>query len=166
MSETGSSATGMTGRRVEDATPVLEEVSTLLSESVGFLLSKAADQIERRFSETLRPYGISPRQYGVMASIAHQGPQFQQKLGERLGIDRTSMVNIIDTLEDAKLVTRVRDHQDRRRYAITLSEKGDALISETLMAIDADVHKKYLSVLDPDERAQLLSILRRVVQAN
>jgi DNA-binding MarR family transcriptional regulator len=155
----------MTGRHAEDAMPVLEEVPTVLWESVGFLLSKAADQIERRFAETLRPYGISPRQYGIMTVIAHQGPQSQQKLGERLGIDRTSMVNIIDTLEDAELVNRIRDHDDRRRYAITLSDKGEALIRKKLMAVDADVHEQYLTVLEPDEKQQLLSILRRLVQA-
>ncbi len=165
MSKTGSNGTSMTGRHAEDAMPVLEEVPTVLWESVGFLLSKAADQIERRFAETLRPYGISPRQYGIMTVIAHQGPQSQQKLGERLGIDRTSMVNIIDTLEDAELVNRIRDHDDRRRYAITLSDKGEALIRKKLMAVDADVHEQYLTVLEPDEKQQLLSILRRLVQA-
>jgi DNA-binding MarR family transcriptional regulator len=156
----------MTGRHVEGATPVLDDVPAVLWESVGFLLSKAADQIERRFSETLRPYGISPRQFGVLASIAHQGPQSQQKLGERLGIDRTSMVNIIDTLEDTKLVTRVRDRDDRRRYAITLSKKGDALLRDKLMAVDAETHKHYLGVLEPGEQQLLLNILRRLVQSN
>lgn len=156
----------MTGRRIEDATPVLDDVPTVLWDSVGFLLSKAADQIERRFSDTLRPYGISPRQFGVLASIAHQGPQSQQKLGERLGIDRTSMVNIIDTLENMNLVDRVRDRDDRRRYAITLSKKGDALVREQLMAVDAETHQQFLAVLEPDDQKRLLSILRRLVQPN
>jgi DNA-binding MarR family transcriptional regulator len=153
-------------RETGDPSPNLDSVATELWDSTGFLLSKAADQIERRFAGALRPYGISPRQYGVLATIARQGPQSQQQLGERLGIDRTTMVNIIDHLEEVGLVTRIRDRVDRRRYAITLSAKGDKMIHKTLFGIDADAHQDYLEVLDEGEDAQLLDILRRLVKAN
>jgi DNA-binding MarR family transcriptional regulator len=166
VSDTATNGTSITGRHVQDATPLLDSVPAILWESAGFLLSKAADQIERRFAAALRPYEITPRQYGVLASIAHQGPQSQQQLGERLGIDRTSMVNIIDSLEDTKLVMRVRDKEDRRRYAITLSDKGDSLIRDTLMSVDEEIHRSYLTVLEAGEDAQLLEILRRLVKAN
>jgi DNA-binding MarR family transcriptional regulator len=151
---------------VEDATPQLDAVPSVLWDSVGFLLSKAADQIERRFALALKPYEVSPREYGVLATIAHQGPQSQQQLGERLGIDRTSMVNIIDSLEGHGLVTRVRDRLDRRRYAITLSEKGGKLIRDALSAVDAETHADYLSVLAKGEGDQLLDLLRRLVANN
>jgi DNA-binding MarR family transcriptional regulator len=146
--------------------PELDSVASELAQSVGFLLSKAAHQIERRFADALRPHRIAPREYGVLASIARQGPQSQQKIGERLGIDRTTMVNIIDALEDRGLVTRIRDRVDRRRYAITLSAAGKRLIYETLFDIDLEVHNGYLSVLRRGEDEQLLDILRRLVKAN
>jgi DNA-binding MarR family transcriptional regulator len=165
MSETVSNETSLIGRHVEEAAPRLESVPSVLRESVGFLLSKAADQAESKFAAALRPHGISPRQYGVLASIAHQGPQSQHDLGERLGIDRTSMVGIIDALEDAGFVKRVRDPLDRRRYGITLSEEGEALLSERLMRINAETHAEYLSALNADERDQLFDFLRRLVQA-
>jgi DNA-binding MarR family transcriptional regulator len=133
---------------------------------VGFLLNKAAHQIERRFADALRSHKLAPREYGVLASIARQGPQSQQQIGERLGIDRTTMVNIIDDLEDAALVTRVRDRVDRRRYAITLSPDGERLIHETLFDIDAETHNSYLAVLEQREHEQLLDMLRRLVRSN
>lgn len=146
--------------------PELDSVASELWQSVGFLLNKSAHQIERRFADALRPHKIAPREYGVLASIARQGPQSQQQIGERLGIDRTTMVNIIDDLEDADLVTRIRDRVDRRRYAITLSTKGERLIHETLFDIDVETHDGYLTVLRQDEQEQLLDILRRLVRAN
>lgn len=153
-------------RETGDPSPELDAVVPELWDSAGFLLSKAADQIERLFADALRPHGISPRQYGVLASIFRQGPQSQQQLGERLGIDRTTMVNIIDHLEDSGLVTRIRDRVDRRRYAITLSAKGRRLIGDKLLGIDVDAHSGYLAVLSEGEDEQLLDILRRVVMAN
>jgi DNA-binding MarR family transcriptional regulator len=154
-----------TEHQTEAATPSLDSVPGVLWGSVGFLLSKAADQSERRFAEALKEHKIAPRQYGVLASISSQGPQSQQQLGERLGIDRTSMVNIIDSLEDTGLVSRVRDREDRRRYAITLTEKGNELIIGTLLDVDATSHDEYLSVLRAGEKEQLLDLLRRLVQA-
>jgi DNA-binding MarR family transcriptional regulator len=149
-----------------DPSPELDFVTTELWQSVGFLLNKAAHQIERRFAEALRSHEIAPREYGVLASIARQGPQSQQQLGERLGIDRTTMVNIIDSLEDGDLVTRIRDRVDRRRYAITLSAKGERLIHGNLFDIDVETHDSYLAVLQQSEREQLFDILRRLVKAN
>lgn len=143
-----------------------EGVPARLWASPGFLLSKAADQIENRFAEGLRPYSISPREYGVLASIADEGPQSQHQLGQRLGIDRTTMVNIIDDAEAADLVERHRDPDDRRRYAITLSAAGERLIREVLPAVDDKTHDGYLSVLSPAERDQLRDMLRRLIVAN
>jgi DNA-binding MarR family transcriptional regulator len=153
-------------RETVSPSPDLDAVASELWQSVGFLLSKAADQVERRFADALRPYKISPREYGILASIVRQGPQSQQQLGERLGIDRTTMVNLIDALEDIGLATRVRDRVDRRRYAITLSPKAERLMHDTLFAIDVEAHREYLSVLAQGEDEQLLDMLRRLVKAN
>lgn len=152
--------------RAGSPTSIPEEVPAQLWMSPGFLLSKAADQVESRFAEALRPHHITPREYGVLSAIAQQGPQSQQQLGERLGIDRTTMVNIVDSLEDGDLVRRVRDKVDRRRYAVTLSAKGERLMGQALPAVDAQAHAVYLAVLAPAEREQLLDMLHRVIVAN
>lgn len=141
----------------------LDSVPPELWVSPGFLLSKAADRIEFLFARALRPHGISPREYGVLASVAREGSQSQQQLGERLGIDRTTMVNIIDDLEGKGLVVRMRDPADRRRYGITLSPEGERLIRDVLFNIDVETHDAYLSVLRPGEEKQLLDMLRRLV---
>lgn len=158
---------GLTSRSDRAAVlPDLKNAPNQLWGSPGFLLSKAADQVETQFAVALRPHEISPREYGVLASITDQGPQSQQQIGERLGIDRTTMVNIIDDLEKRDLVIRVRDKQDRRRYAITLSAQGAALLTEVLPEVDAAAHDRYMAVLDQGERDALLDMLRRLIAAN
>lgn len=141
----------------------LGELSEELSHSHGFLLNKAAERIAAEFELALRPYGISPREYGILSLIHSRGPQSQQRIGKLLGIDRTTMVNVVDHLEQAGLVIRFRDLNDRRRYAVTLSEKGETLLTRDLVMINEVAHNTFLSRLEPAERDQLLDMLMRLV---
>lgn len=141
-----------------------EELSEGLSRSVGFLLSKAADLVTADFAEALRAYGVRPREYGVLTLIEERGPQSQQRIGERLQIDRTTMVAIIDSLERAGLVTRVRDPEDRRRYAVTLSDRGRELLARDLHRVAEGVHGDFLAALPPEDGARLLDMLTTLIR--
>jgi len=134
-----------------------------LSASPGFLLSKAAEIVTAHFSRALKPYGINPREYGVLAFITEHGPQSQQRIGERLNIDRTTMVNIIDDMESSGLVARLRDSTDRRRYAITMTDKGETLVDTELGRINRVAHDDFLSVLSSEESKVLIELLHRLV---
>jgi hypothetical protein len=70
----------------------------------------------RRYkTEALAPFGIDPREPGILLVIASHEPGSQQQAAQRLGIDRTSMVARIDALEDKDLVTRQPHAKDRAR---------------------------------------------------
>jgi DNA-binding MarR family transcriptional regulator len=99
----------------------------------------------------------------VLALIHHEGPQSQQRLGELLRIDRTTMVTVIDELEQRGLVQRTRDPADRRRYAITLTPDGDKLMAGDLGRLDQRVNAAFLRPLSAAERRQLVELLRRLV---
>ncbi len=145
--------------------PVLNEqdLSPELSESVGFLLSKAADLATADFEQSLRPYAIKARDYGVLTLLHQRGALSQQRIGEHLQIDRTTMVAVIDDLEGAELVTRMRDPADRRRYAVTLTGKGCELFDGALSQVDREVHDAFLAPLSAAERDALLDMLLRLV---
>jgi DNA-binding MarR family transcriptional regulator len=145
-------------------TVVEEELSEGLSRSIGFLLSKAAGLVTADFEDALRAYGIRPREYGVLTLVEERGPQSQQRISERLQIDRTTMVAIIDSLEKAGLVTRVRDPEDRRRYAVTLSDRGRELLAHDLHRVSQRVHGDFLAPLPAQERARLVDMLITLIQ--
>lgn len=150
----------------EQAPLTPDAVPDTLWNSIGFLLSKAADQVESQFAAALLPYGVTPREYGILTTIARRGPQSQQQIGSQIGIDRTTMVNMVDSLEEHGLVERVRDPKDRRRYAVTLSMKGRLLACEQLPKVDAATHDHYLTSLSSNERDQLVEMIRRLVAGN
>src|SRR5262249_23120664 len=60
----------------------------------------------------------------VLTVLAGQEPGSQQQAAQRLGVDRTTMVALIDALEDKGLVRRHADAEDRRRDGGGLTEAG------------------------------------------
>jgi DNA-binding MarR family transcriptional regulator len=125
-----------------------------------FLASQAAQQLA---NERLAPLQISGRDFGLLTVLARDGKLSQQALGERLRIDRTTMVAMIDALERAGLVRRDRNPDDRRAYAIALTTKGRATQRRGAERLD-HARDEFLAPLSKQEREQLLEILRRLVQ--
>ena len=61
------------------------------------------------------------RTYYVLATLAEYGELSQQQVCDRIEMDRSDMVRLIDDLEARGNVIRGRDPHDRRRYRLTLS---------------------------------------------
>ncbi len=106
--------------------------------------------------------GFRPPCLGVMAVVAHLGPVSQRAISDRLGLDASDVVGVLDTLEKAGMVERRRDPDDRRRHAVVLTEAGEQA-SRRLNVLRARVEDRVLAGLDPAERAQLADLLHRAV---
>jgi len=76
------------------------------------------------------------RELAVLASLADQQVSSQQELAERLEINRTTMVTLIDGLEAAGQVTRTRNPDNRRAYLLALTPSGRKAL-EALEALEA-----------------------------
>ena len=130
-----------------------------LAESTGWLLNDVARGVTLRLEEALKGNDLRFRDYGVLAVLEGEGRLSQQEIGRRLNVDRSTMVHIIDVLEDRGLVTRARDSSDRRAYSIELTGGGRALLAEVLHPLTARVHDEVIGRLTEDDRAHLDRIL-------
>ncbi|MGV0398193.1 MarR family winged helix-turn-helix transcriptional regulator [Corynebacterium suicordis] len=95
------------------------------------LLSSPSFQLERlrrrtrEFVETaLQEHGFNLREYWVLTCLVDGDAASQATLGEILGVDRSDMVRLVDSLEDRQLAKRVKDPKDRRRQIISVTKKG------------------------------------------
>lgn len=111
----------------------------------------------------LAPMGLSVKLCGVLNLLA-EGPISQQALGEQLGIDRTTVVELIDELEQQGVVVRRRNPADRRSYALTLTPKGRTVQKRAARVFDAAADE-FFDALGPTERQALLGMLRRLISA-
>src|SRR6266571_8916296 len=109
----------------------------------------------------LAPMGLTVQMCGVLNLLA-EGPVSQQELGEQLGIDRTTMVELIDGLEHQGVVVRRRNPADRRSYALSLTPRGKTVQKRASRAFDGAADE-FFGPLQPGERQALADMLRRMI---
>jgi DNA-binding MarR family transcriptional regulator len=91
---------------------------------LGYLLKHAHLALEQRTDAALADLGITARDLGVLRVIAGGEARSQQEVAAVLGVDRTSMVALIDSLERSGIVARRPSEQDRRRNVVELTDGG------------------------------------------
>ncbi len=91
---------------------------------LGYLLKHAHLALEHRAQAALADVGLTVRDLGVLRVIASGEAQSQQEAAAVLGVDRTSMVALLDALERQGIVVRRPSEQDRRRNIIALTDRG------------------------------------------
>jgi len=124
----------------------------------GALLVIAARTGQQLATRRLAPMGLTVQLCGVLNRLA-VGPVSQHELGQQLGIDRTTMVEVIDDLEAKGVVVRKRNAADRRSYTIQLTPKGQTVQKRAATAFDAAADE-FFGPLKPAERQGLANMMR------
>ncbi|MFI6171428.1 MarR family winged helix-turn-helix transcriptional regulator [Nocardia sp. NPDC051052] len=106
--------------------------------------------------------GASLRDHWVLTCLEEFGELSQQQVSESLGIDRSEMVRLIDGLEQAGLVVRVRDTDDRRKYRLTMTQAGKAHCAQTDAQV-ARATERVLGRLDAQERRTLHQLALKAI---
>jgi DNA-binding MarR family transcriptional regulator len=130
---------------------------------VAFLLSQLGAHAAAAFAERVRRLDLTPPQAGVLRRLGQFPGQSQRALADALGMHAPRLVALIDELEERGLVVRQRDPDDRRNYAISLTDDGQRALGE-LAGVARSHESAITAALDDDERAQLLALLRRVAE--
>src|SRR5262245_42959075 len=129
-----------------------------LVRSPAFLLSKLGLFAKATFGQALIDEGLRPPHYAVLAFLRVNPDQPQTVLAGMLRIDRSDVVALIDALEARGLVQRARAVGDRRRYALTLTPDGEALV-ERMREVANETEARLFAPLSAAERVQLLQLL-------
>ena len=131
----------------------------------GFLLSRAGMFAMKRFSERLAPLELTTRLWGLLNVLDSEPGISQHRLGAMIGMDPSSIVAAIDELERQGRVERRRDPNDRRAYALYLTEEGKATLARG-RKIAKEAHNDLLAPLSEDERATFHALLAKLVAAH
>jgi DNA-binding MarR family transcriptional regulator len=126
------------------------------------LLKHAQLRMAALNAEGLAPYGISGRELAVLLVLDDREPASQQQAAQRLGIDRTTMVALLDALEGKGLVSRHPDAGDRRRNVVELTAAGQDTLRGAVTASD-DAELALLAPLSPQAAQQLRDSLQAIV---
>src|SRR4051794_29919808 len=96
----------------------------LLSARLGYLLKHAQLRLNELTTAALAPFDLNGRELAVLVVLAGHEPASQQQAAERLGVDRTTMVALVDTLQAKGFVARQPSAGDRRKNVVALTEHG------------------------------------------
>ncbi|MFF7333039.1 MarR family transcriptional regulator [Streptomyces sp. NPDC008150] len=129
---------------------------------LGYLLKHAHLGLKKASTEALAPYGVDGHELAVMVVLAGDDPLSQAEAAARLGVDRTTMVALTDSLESRGLVVRRRSLADRRKNIVELTETGRARLYAAEDARRA-AERDFLAPLGEEGAASLLRRLHLLV---
>ncbi|QLY34800.1 MarR family transcriptional regulator [Nocardia huaxiensis] len=98
--------------------------------------------------------GTPLREHWVLTYLAERSDISQQEMAHAMGIDRSEVVRLIDSLEKAGQVTRTRDPHDRRKYQLAITAAGERERVRTEARID-EATDLLMARLTPAERETL-----------
>lgn len=107
---------------------------------------------------------ITSPQFAVLNALVARDDLDQRAVGEQVGLDRSTIAEVVSRLERGGLLRRVRDPRDGRRYLLRLTSEG-ADVHRDVARRTARMNQVFLAPLEPEERRVLLDLMRRVADA-
>ncbi|WP_306746350.1 MarR family winged helix-turn-helix transcriptional regulator [Saccharothrix yanglingensis] len=132
-------------------------------EVLGYLLKHATLKLTALTDAALGPLGIDSKDFGALRVLAHREPASQLQVAQTLGIDRTTMVALLDVLERKGIITRRPDPADRRRNVVELTDQGTRTYDAARVAY-GEAESAFLAAVGPDAADRLRRTLRTLVE--
>ncbi|MEU6977357.1 MULTISPECIES: MarR family transcriptional regulator [unclassified Streptomyces] len=127
-------------------------------------LARRLQQAHHLLWTTMVSEEITSPQFGVLNALLSEPGLDQRTLGERVGLDRSTIAEVVSRLTRRGLLDKVRDPDDGRRSLLRLTEDGERT-HRKLTVRTARMNQVFLAPLSPEEQAHFLSLLRRVSDA-
>ncbi len=131
-----------------------------LAQEAFLSLARTEAQLREGIERLLEPQGLTLTQYNVLRVLrgAEAGGLCRNEIRDRLVTRMPDVSRLLDRMEAAGLIHRVRSTEDRRQVNTTLTPKGRKLVNE-LDAPMAKAHEKQLGHLDAKQLKTLIELL-------
>jgi DNA-binding MarR family transcriptional regulator len=137
-----------------------------LEQEAHLSLVRTAALLVDGFERMLRPAGITGPQYNVLRILrgAEPGGLCRNDLRDRMLTRMPDVTRLLDRMEEAGLVTRSRDADDRRLVTTRITERGRQILDEMDAAV-VEEHRRALGHLDDAQLRTLIDLLARARSA-
>lgn len=103
-------------------------------------------------------------QLGVLRFLHHEGDRTQSEMSKAFGLDPSTLVPVVDALEEQGYVQRTRDPNDRRRMPIALTDAGREMVASLPVLDENDPMLLALQQFEPDEIESLINAVCRIAR--
>jgi MarR family transcriptional regulator, lower aerobic nicotinate degradation pathway regulator len=132
----------------------------VLDDQAGFLMRVATQRHTSIFTSRMIE-GLTQTQFAALAKLYEVGPCSQNYLGRLIYLDAATIKGVVDRLHLRGFVTALNDPKDRRRRAVTLTERGKT-VTEAAMTVASEITAATLGPLTADEQRQITKLLRKL----
>ncbi len=138
-----------------------------LGQEALIALLRTSSVLQRQLARVIAPAGITLQQYNVLRILRGAGPEGLPTLDvrRRLIEEAAGITRLIDRLEKAGLVARVRGATDRRKVHVHVTAAGLALLARLERAVQA-ADEAALAMLSAAEQRELIRLLDAVRRAH
>ena len=108
---------------------------------------------------------VTPVQYAILRTLREYPGIDQVSLAGLVAMDTSTAASVATRLDEKGLLTRHIDVRNRRQRSLHLTEAGSALLDQVESGIDR-LHDRLFVGFTPDEEAQFMGLLKKLVQVN
>ena len=164
MAETGELTTDHVDRFLEEIADELPPID-LEVEGIVDRICSLHKRFLRLADETIGEFGLSDGEWKVLNHLRKAGPPYRRSAGQlakRIELSSGAMTNRLDRMEEAGLIRRLPDPDDRRAVQVELTDAGRRAWDDTI-SVQAAKEALLAEALDADEKRQLNELLRRLM---
>jgi DNA-binding MarR family transcriptional regulator len=132
----------------------------VLDQQAGFLMRVAMQRHTAIFTSRMID-GLTQTQFASLAKLYEVGPCSQNHLGRLIYLDAATIKGVVDRLGARGFVTALADPKDRRRRAVTLTERGRS-VTEAAMQVAAKITAATLLPLTSEEQRLVVRLLKKL----
>ena len=130
-------------------------------ETVPFEIGETAHALRKAFDRLAVGLGVTRAQWKVLFKLTRTPGLRQVELADMLDLEPITLCRIVDRLEEAGLVERSRDPDDRRAWRLHVTAKAQPLIDK-LQTIGAELVEQAFTGIDPQDIETTRRVLARV----
>lgn len=121
-------------------------------------------RIKRGHEATLKEFGLSYPEWHVLTALRNGGPRTPGVLARYLELSTGAMTSRLDTLEDAGLIRRVPDPDDRRSVTVEITDPGREKWHDAA-SVQARKEAFFTRALSEADKKRLNALLRKLMLA-
>jgi MarR family transcriptional regulator for hemolysin len=127
-------------------------------ETIPFEIGETAHALRKAFDRLAVGMGVTRAQWKVLFKLTRKPGLRQVELADMLDLEPITLCRIVDRLEEAGLVERARDPEDRRAWRLHVTEKAQPLVDQ-LQGVGAELVKQVFAGIDRKD----IEITRKVL---
>jgi DNA-binding MarR family transcriptional regulator len=130
-------------------------------ETIPFEIGETAHALRKAFDRLATGLGVTRAQWKVLFKLTRHPGLRQVELADLLELEPITLCRIVDRLEEARLVERARDPEDRRAWRLHVTAGAQPLV-EKLRAVGDELVEQAFAGIDPQDIETTRKVLARV----